>query len=63
MPFLDKNGIIFKLADSRISSVFDLNVTPRKQINLFFNLFFKILETLFNSTLDLFSFRFNYTFN
>ena len=54
--FFDKKGIIFNLEDSLISSVFALKVTPKKQIFLFFNLLFNILDILFNKIFDLFSF-------
>ena len=42
-PFFDYLGIMVRLDESLISSVFALKVTPRKVIFLFLTLFFKIL--------------------
>ena len=45
-PFLFNVGIIIKLEDSLISSVFALKVTPKKAIFLFLILFDKIFSIL-----------------
>ena len=57
-PFLERAGIILTQDESLISSVFALNVTPKKQIFLFFKLLFNNLSILFVNNFDRFSFDF-----
>src|SRR6056300_554992 len=55
-PFFNNSGIIVKLDESLISSVFALKVTPKNVIFLFLILFFNIRLTRLIKNLFLFSF-------